>query len=205
MQKATIGNRGSKNKKSDASRKQILDAAAKLFRRNGYAATTLRQIAAKAKMKAGSIYYHFDSKDEILGEVLDAGIHLVFSAVRNGIEALESGVSHRRKLEVAIAAHLYALLKYGDYTSANIRIYGQIPKAARLRHRELRKAYGAYWTRLLQDAREAGEIKPATNLKVLQLFLFGAMNSTVEWYDPKRGPIEDLAATLAGIVFEGVT
>ena len=144
------------------------------------------------------------AKDEILGEVLDTGIHLVFEAVRNGIAALDPGSSHRQKLGAAIRAHLYALLKYGDYTSANIRNYGQIPHAARLRHRELRKTYGAYWTQLLQDARDAGEIEPATNLKVLQLFLFGAMNSTIEWYDPKQGPIDDLAATLVRIVFEGV-
>ncbi|MCG8382788.1 MAG: TetR/AcrR family transcriptional regulator, partial [Gammaproteobacteria bacterium] len=53
-------------KKSDISRTQILDAAAKLFRKHGYATTTLRLIANEANLKAGSIYYYFGSKEEIL-------------------------------------------------------------------------------------------------------------------------------------------
>jgi len=55
--------------KSEKSRDSILGAAAKLFRRQGYSATTLRQIAAIAEIKAGSIYYYFNSKEAILDEV----------------------------------------------------------------------------------------------------------------------------------------
>ena len=44
-------------------REEILAAAARLFRQQGYATTTLRQIAEAAGIKAGSIYYHFGSKD----------------------------------------------------------------------------------------------------------------------------------------------
>ena len=56
--------------KSHVSRDLILRVAAQLFRQQGYSATTLRQIADKAGMKAGSIYYHFDSKTAILDEIL---------------------------------------------------------------------------------------------------------------------------------------
>ncbi|MGG2343638.1 TetR/AcrR family transcriptional regulator, partial [Aeromonas veronii] len=49
--------------KSQKSREAILESAAKLFRRQGYSATTLRQIADLAEIQAGSIYYYFDSKD----------------------------------------------------------------------------------------------------------------------------------------------
>jgi len=55
-------------------RERILLEAARLFRHHGFAATTLREVADAAGVKAGSIYYHFESKEEILGEVLDKGI-----------------------------------------------------------------------------------------------------------------------------------
>jgi AcrR family transcriptional regulator len=71
------GSRSSDGSRSKESRAQILAAAARLFREQGYAATTLRQIAAAAGIQAGSIYYHFASKDDILIEVLDAGIAAV--------------------------------------------------------------------------------------------------------------------------------
>ena len=60
--------------KSERTREAILAAAARLFRYQGYHATTMRDIAQKSGVEAGSIYYHFQSKDEILSEVLDIGV-----------------------------------------------------------------------------------------------------------------------------------
>ena len=64
-----------------AMRGQILAAAARLFGQQGYANTTLRQIAQAAGIRAGSIYYHFEGKDEIAACVLDEGIVAVTDAV----------------------------------------------------------------------------------------------------------------------------
>ena len=61
----------SEKTKSAATRQRILDAAAKAFRRKGFVATRLQEIGDIAGMRAGSIYYHFDSKEQILEEVLD--------------------------------------------------------------------------------------------------------------------------------------
>ena len=59
--------------KSERTREGILSAAARLFRYEGYHATTMRDIAQEAGIEAGSIYYHFQSKDQILSDVLDLG------------------------------------------------------------------------------------------------------------------------------------
>ena len=83
--------------KSEKSRDSILSAAAKLFRRQGYSATTLRQIAAMAEIKAGSVYYYFDSKEQILDEVLHLGLLGVFEAVKKALR--DAGeISHRRRI-----------------------------------------------------------------------------------------------------------
>src|SRR3954464_11698845 len=71
--------------KSQKSRDAILRAAAALFRHQGYSGTTLRQIASLAKTKAGSIYYHFDSKEEILKEVLERGLQHVVESVKTAV------------------------------------------------------------------------------------------------------------------------
>ena len=75
-------------RKSDVTRHKILDASAKLSRERGFSATTLRQIASRAKIKAGSVYYYFDSKSQILDEVLKIGIKVVFEAVEKAVDAL---------------------------------------------------------------------------------------------------------------------
>lgn len=52
--------------KSEATRKQILSAALELFRKQGFEAATMREIARSAGVATGAAYYYFDSKDAIV-------------------------------------------------------------------------------------------------------------------------------------------
>ncbi|UFX43973.1 TetR/AcrR family transcriptional regulator [Bradyrhizobium sp. 41S5] len=190
--------------KSERSRDLILQSAAQLFRRQGFSATTLRQIAARAKIKAGSIYYHFDSKEEILGEVLDRGLRHVFETVKNAVERAGK-VSHRRRIGLAIEAHLVALLETSDFTSANIRIYGQLPEHLKKPHRPLRRAYAEYWDKLFIEARRAGEIRADMEVVPLRMFVIGSLNWTSEWFRlENRDAVLELAHRTELLIFEGV-
>lgn len=192
------------NEAESATRERILLEAARLFRHHGYTATTLREIADAASIKAGSIYYHFASKEEILGEVLDKGIQAVSDAVRERIEALPANASFRDRIAAGIEGHLWGLLHHGDFTSANIRIYGQIPASAKNRHRVVRRAYADLWDRLFEGAMKSGELRSDSSTAVIRLFVIGALNWTVEWYNPQRGSFQDFARQLTEIVFDGV-
>src|SRR6202007_3228475 len=56
----------------DRSRAALMDTAATLFRRQGYAATGLNQILDEARVKAGSLYHHFpQGKQELAAAVVD--------------------------------------------------------------------------------------------------------------------------------------
>lgn len=185
-------------------RAHILEQAAKLFRLQGYAATTLRQIADATGIMAGSIYYHFSSKEEILVEVMDTGIRMVAEAVREKIDALAPGVSNRKRIAAAIEGHLYGLLHHGQFTSANVRIYGQIPQSAKDRHRPVRLEYAAYWDKLFADAQRSGELRRDVPVSVMRLFVLGSLNFTVEWYNPKRGSFESFSRYISQLVFDGL-
>lgn len=186
-----------------ATRERILLEAARLFRHHGYAATTLREVADAAGIKAGSIYYHFESKDQILGEVLDKGILAVIDAVQRRIDALPASATARQRVAAAIEGHLWGLLDHGDFTSANIRVYGQIPPAAKSRHRKIRREYADYWDRLLEDALQRGELRSDTSIAMIRLFVIGALNWTVEWYNPQKGSFQDFVKQITAIVFDG--
>ncbi len=189
--------------KSQKSREAILEAAAKLFRRQGYSATTLRQIADLAAIQAGSIYYYFESKDAILDEVLDEGLRRIFTGVKSTLKAAGK-VSHRHKIALAIEAHLVALHDASDFTSANIRIYGQLPERLKAPHRAIRRAYARYWDRLLSEAQKAGEIRADLELVPLRIFVLGALNWTVEWFDLReKEAVRKLAERTASLIFDG--
>ena len=63
--------------KSEATRIKILNAAARTFRAKGYAATTLNEIAEATNMRAGSLYYHFDSKEQLVEAVFEIGMQQI--------------------------------------------------------------------------------------------------------------------------------
>lgn len=187
-----------------ATRERVLLEAARLFRHHGYAATTLREVADAAGVKAGSIYYHFESKEQILVEVLDKGITIVADAVRTRVAALPESAPWRDRIAAGIEGHLWGMLHYGDFTSANIRIYGQIPISAKNRHRIVRRAYADYWDRLFESALASGELRQDTSTAMIRLFVIGALNWTVEWYNPQRGSFEDFSRQITAIVFDGI-
>ena len=182
----------------------ILDTAARLFREEGYAATSLRDIAAECGMKAGSLYYHFASKDAIIAEVLRIGVERVSDHVRQSVKALPADADARTLLHTAVRAHLSALLELHDYTSANVRIFGQVPAAVRDAHIATRDAYERFWATLLRRCARAGGWDPRRKLRLTRLFLINALNGSLEWFTDGRASVEELAHELTELFLDGL-
>ena len=182
----------------------VLDVAARLFREQGYGSVSLRKIAEAAGIKAGSIYYHFGSKDEIVAAVLDAGIQVVHESMRQAVSALPAGTGAEATLRAAIGAHLRALLDVSDYTSANVRIFGQVPQSVKDANLPTRRAYEAEWDTLLSRLQDDGALKRDVDIRRLRLMLIGALNATLDWFDPDRGSAEALSRTYADVFLNGI-
>jgi AcrR family transcriptional regulator len=199
----STGQQGSGNK-SEKTRQRILDAAARTFRDKGYSGTTLNDIASAARLRAGSIYYHFESKEQILEQVMDIGIRRIYDAVIRDIGAAPPDATPSEKIRIGIETHLRTLLQHGPYSSANIRVFGQLPRSVQRENLKLRSSYADVWRDLLTDAREAGEIDKNFDLSLIRMFLFGALNWTVEWYKPGKRTLREFADEVWAILFQGV-
>src|SRR5579859_8165976 len=104
--------------RQDNRRVQLLDAAARLFREQGFHATSMRDIAKAVGMLSGSIYYHFESKEELLFAVYQEGERRVAEAVDAAVAA---ETEPWQRLEAASAAHLRALIAHRDYSHVMIQ------------------------------------------------------------------------------------
>lgn len=184
----------------DARRLQILDIAARHFRTRGYAAVSMRDIASEAGMRSPSLYYHFPSKDDLVTAVMDRGIVVVRAAVRAAVDALPSDATTERRLATAMRAHLDALHRLSDYTSANVRIFGQLPEPLRRANLPERRAYQAVWSELLAPTCTDGGGASSERVAIV----IGAMNATLEWFDPARTDLEALADHLIGVLLDGL-
>lgn len=179
---------------------QILDIAAWQFRARGYAAVSMRDIATEAGIRKPSLYYHFSSKDDLVIAVMNRGIVVVRAAVTAAIDALPSGAGNAHILTTAMRAHLRALHGLSDYTSANVRIFGQLPEPLRRANLAERRAYQAIWSGLLAPVCT----HDPSVLQARVAFVIGALNATLEWVDPARTDLDALADQLAGILLNGL-
>jgi AcrR family transcriptional regulator len=191
-------------KKSVQTRERLLDAAAKVFRDKGYAGARLADIAQRAEMHVPGVYYYFDSKEALVEEVLRAGVARAFSFVEERVAEVPEGGSALERLRAAIEGHVLVVLEIGDYTSANIRIFGQLPDEIRRHHLAQQRAYGDLWRKLLEDARAAGEVRADLDLSVLRMLILGALNWTVEWYRPGTLSAAEVARNATTMICEGV-
>jgi AcrR family transcriptional regulator len=173
-------------KKAIATRARILDAAALAFRTNGYSGTRLSDVAAAANTQAGSLYYYFSSREDLVEEVLRVGQERTSGYVRRRVAALPSTASAVDRLREAIAAHLDTVLEIGDYTSATIRIISQVPDEIRMRRLHEQREYGQFWRALVDNARSDREIRADLDGSTVRMFLLGAMNSAPDWFRPRQ-------------------
>ena len=181
-------------------RGRLLGIAAEQFLARGYTETTLRGIAAEAGVKAGSIYYHFDSKDSMLEAILDEGIERIAASLESALAVAGGDPSER--LVAAIRAHLGALFEHGAFTACHVRVFHQAPADVKASATVRRDAYEATWQQLLTEAEAYGGLRPGVEPGFARLYLLGALNATIEWFNP--GDVAALAETFADMFIGGV-
>ncbi|MEM8706465.1 MAG: TetR/AcrR family transcriptional regulator [Actinomycetota bacterium] len=170
-------------------RQRILDTTAALVLEHGVAGVAQRQIAERVGIKAASLYHHFASKNEIVEAVFRRGIDVMEQAWDDAAAAT-AGATPRSRLAAHVRAHLSALFENGPYTAAHVTAFRTAPAEVRDAVVPMRDAYEARWTQLL------GELGLDAPVGLTRLTLFGAMNTTVEWFDADRGNLDELAEVI---------
>lgn len=192
-------------RKSDRTRRRLLDAAAYVLNRKGYAGARLTEIAQLADLQVPAVYYYFGSREELLEEVVSIGARITMEHVRARLAELPESASSLDRVCTAAGAHLETVLQEAEYAAAAIRGVGQIPSEVRQRQLTDQREYGALWRALLADAVADGEVDPGLDVRGARMLLIGALNWAPEWWDPERGSVTDLVATTERFVRNALT
>jgi len=127
-------------------RDEILDAAAELFSTQGFANTSTRAIAEAVGIRQSSLYHHFGTKDDILGELLNGTVAGGLAFAR----AVYAGARPGDPVSAAAGLHAVALYDGSQLCSArwNLGVLYHLPEARAERfepfmddRRELRQLY----------------------------------------------------------------
>ncbi len=177
----------------------ILETAATLILEQGYEAASLRRIAEAAGIQAASIYHHFASKEALLEAILRRGMAVMDEAFTEAADLPDGTTDPRRRLAAHVRAHLAALYENGPFTAANVTTFRTAPAVVRSAIVPVRDAYEARWNHLLADlVADDVDVRPA------RLMLLGGMNASVEWFDPERGSLDELAEVVTRQFWSGL-
>jgi AcrR family transcriptional regulator len=176
------------DERDDGNRRQaLLSAAAHLFRAKGFAATTTRDIAAAAGMQSGSPFYHFESKHALLYAVMEEGMHSALARQRAAV--LLPGHADQpphRQLRSLIQAHFEVLLGPGsDFVPVMLYESRSLPPRQQKSLGKLIAEYEALWLPVLSALHARGELR--AQVRLARLLILGALNWSVQWFDPKKG------------------
>lgn len=191
--------------KSAATRARILDAAAHVLSVRGYAGLRLTDVAARADIQAPAIYYYYPSREALIEEVMWSGVADMRNQVSAALDALPGGTAPVDRLLTAVATHLQHALEISHFATAAIRNAGQVPLDIRKRQIREEERYGEIWRKLINDLAREGQLRPELDPYIAQMLILGALNWTVEWWDPRRSSVEAVIANAQSIIKHGIT
>jgi len=199
------------HERDDGNRRQaLLRVAARLFRQQGFAATSTRDIATAAGMRSGSPFYHFENKEALLAAVMQEGMQ---SALQRQAGAMEAAVakaadqghtlSARECFRVLVRSHFEVLLgPDSDFIPVMLYEWRSLSAAQRSEVNRLKDGYEAVWVPVLKALHAIGELQGEPGLA--RMMLFGALNWSVQWYDPGRqATLDDLTQTVLHLFLKG--
>ncbi|MCB2050927.1 MAG: TetR family transcriptional regulator [Novosphingobium sp.] len=184
-------------------RQAILNAAIRLFGKQGYTGTSMRDIANEVGVLPGSLYAHIQSKEALLVEIVADGIGRFLGAIRSHVDA---GATSKERLRRMIIAHLEVV---ADNPERSLVVFHQwrflseanLPEAI-----ERRRAYEKAFIDVIQAGVDAGEFRARLDKRLAVFTILGALNWAPEWYSPqgKLGPRE-IGETIADTLISGIT
>ncbi|NIY64249.1 TetR family transcriptional regulator [Streptomyces malaysiensis] len=188
---------------STTRRAELLAVAADVFAEQGYNATTVRQIADAAGMLAGSLYYHFDSKESMLDEILSGFLDELWA----GYDAvLEADLAPRATIEALVTESFREI----DRHRAAVAIYQKESRHLSTQPRFVylaasQEKFEKVWLGALERGVAAHAFRADLDVRLTYRFVRDTVWVAASWYRPggQHSP-EEIARQYLSMVLDGI-
>jgi AcrR family transcriptional regulator len=183
-------------------REQILQAAQKLFADKGFRETNLNDVAVQLGFRRQAVYHYFQSKEDILYELIDRAGQAIATSAQ---PTLDADMSPAEKLAELVRNHVRQLLTNIDVFRIQ---FSELFKLSGERADSLRRDMAAYVhsiAKVIRAGQKDGsfiDLPPSTQA----LLILGMCNGTTDWYTGGRSQvsIDEIADFAARIALAGV-
>jgi len=158
---------------------RVIRGAAELFARQGYESTSTRNLATLLGIEKATLYYHLESKEDLLYAICKASIEQLTADVNAAVEGMEDPL---QKLEVWIQAHLIHLLRRQTQHATALAEARALSGERLAEVVEMRKTYQKRVRSLIEAGQRSGHLRTDVAAKYLGLILEGLLDRTLVWY-----------------------
>ncbi|MFV5996935.1 TetR/AcrR family transcriptional regulator [Streptomyces sp. NPDC056231] len=184
-------------------RREILGTAAEVFAAQGYDATTVRRIADAAGLLAGSLYYHFDSKESMLDEILSSFLRELWGRYDT---VLATGLGPRETIEGLVTESFREI----DRHRAAVAIFQKESRHLQNQPRfgylaDAQHRFEKAWLGTLERGVAAGVFRADLDVRLTYRFVRDTVWVAASWYRPggQHSP-EEIARQYLSMVLEGI-
>jgi len=158
---------------------QIVQTAAHLFRKEGYQAVSMRDLADNLGIKAASLYNHISSKEEILALII---MDMARTFSEHIAEVRKNENSSVDKLTEIIDMHLRTTFHKTDVLACMNREWKHLNDDYRKTYLQLRNQYENDFLQIIENGMETGELR-SLNPKILSNTFLSALRNLYHWHD----------------------
>jgi AcrR family transcriptional regulator len=165
-----------------ARRREIDDVASELFHANGYAATSVRDIARALDIQGASIYAHVASKEDVLFSIVDRAAS-AFERAADAATGETQSADPVERLAALVEAHVDVVTSDPQRASVFVTEWRHLSPERRAGIADRRDAYERRFRDVITDGIAVGAFR-ASDTNLAATFILTALNGIATWYRP---------------------
>ncbi len=184
-------------------KKSIYSAAASLFGEKGFERTSLDEVARKAGVAKGTIFYHFQSKDKLFSELIREGIEEMTRRI-DAIAAMDA--SAEKKIDLVVEFHFEFFKDNRDMCHMILGQMGNFQKRWQQNIELIRGSYLRSMEKIIAEAKRENVISRSFDTDSLIITLFSLLAvSAIDWaiFHPEI-PAKNMAKTVKMLLSKGL-
>ena len=171
---------------------QILEAAVKIFAKQGFHQSTIAQIAKEAGVADGTIYLYFKNKDDILVQFFSYRTKQVFESFREEVDRAETSSGKLRNL---VHRHLAEFQRDRDGAVVYQVETHQNSRLAEAQIKEMSKMYRDLISEIVEQGQQEGTIRKDLYVGLVKRFIIGAVDEVINTWLHSNGEYDLVSMT----------
>ncbi|GAA3904249.1 TetR/AcrR family transcriptional regulator [Streptomyces lacrimifluminis] len=187
----------------EATRQKLYEAAVTLIAEQGFSATTVDEIAERAGVAKGTVYYNFASKSVLFEELLRHGVELLTASLREAAERTDrDGGTKVDALDAMIRAGLVFISRYPAFTQLYVAELWRTNRTWQSTLMVVRQQAVAVVEGVLREAVAGGELSDEIDIPLTAAALVGmVLVAALDWqsFQPERS-LDDVHSALSRLL-----